>query len=135
MAAQNTFYLRVTKGDPVYQVIRFTDLKKEALDLTDATLSLAFKYDYSDDEAIFTLDFDNGMGFVDDDATGGEVWFRITGDQTGGVTVDTDATPENPVPHTKIYADLKIDPPDNVELSTVDGSRIKIIVIVEAALT
>src|SRR3954453_15999958 len=120
MSAQNTFSIRVTKGDPVYQIIRFTDLKKRVLDLTGVTFSLAFKYDYSDDEAIFTLDFDDGMGFVDDDAASGEIWFRITGDQTGAVTVAPDSTPENPVPHTKIYADLKMNFPDGVELSTVD---------------
>jgi hypothetical protein len=131
--ADNIFQLRATKGEPIYQVIQFNDYYNNPMPLAGYDFDLNFRYAYGASSNLFYLTMSTGLGFVNDDDTLGQIYFNIT--DTSGVAVNTTPQAGIPVPYTDIVGDLKIIAPVGIQAIPACGTRPKIFIRVEAAIT
>ena len=128
-------YAEMTLGDPYYDEIAFVDQYGAPKDMTGWDIEVTFRTAFAG--VILTeLTGDNdGVGFLNADATGGVIY--LTFDANVLEDLDINPRPRNGdlVPSRIIIGDVKLTPPNALQLVQGSGARTTIFLTVKAGLT
>jgi len=126
----------MTQGDPYYDEIAFTDPAGVPTDLTGWTIDASFRTSFASPTPLVLLTMENGgLGYLNANPTGGAIYLQFDADTVSGLYINP--TPRNGqmVPSVTIVGDIKLVPPDGVELVQGTGARATIFLTVKAGLT
>lgn len=127
-------YAEVTQGDPYYDEIAFVDQYGAPKDLTDWTIEIAFRTAFSG-PSLIDLTQTNGISFPGLSPVSGVI--SLAFDANVLADLDINPRPRNGqmVPSRVVIGDVKLTPPDGVELIQGMGARTTIFLTVKAAIT
>lgn len=129
-----TIHEEVTQGDPLTFYVQLQDASEDPLDLTGWEIAAGFRDQYKSDAYEFELTIGNGLYYFEDDPTTGRLKVVITDDMTSAIPVKRYVAKDYDIPYNIVVGDIKLTPPDGVELLLEDGRPV-IFLKVKASVT